>query len=159
MPRHNENARSREQTANGRWRAAELKAMSEHVEKLQDLNLKYFQKPTNFRSRSTIKTTGESIVREHRNSVADLIRTPSIQRVYKAPWYKAIHPVEYKNFKFLGSIGRLKGMRRPGLIHTLLYGVNWTTVLNWACWGALIGCLIYLGIFVFGPFAVKITWK
>ena len=72
---------------------------------------------------AAIKTTGESIVREHRNSIADLIQTPSLERVYKAPWYKAI---------------------------------NLDTAFNWVCWAAVIGCLIYLGIFVFAPFTVKL---
>ncbi len=83
-------------------------------------------RPLHPRSGSTIKTTGESIVRDHRNSVADLIRTPSVQRVYKAPWYRS---------------------------------VNWNRILNWGCWAALIACLVYLGIFFFWPFAVRIEWK
>ena len=75
------------------------------------------------RTYSTIKTTPEQIVRDHRNSVADLIQTPSIQKVYSAPWYKAI---------------------------------EWDLVINRACWAALIGCLVYLGIIVFAPFTIKL---
>jgi len=71
----------------------------------------------------TMKTAGESIVREHRNSISDLIQTPLLERVYKAPWYKAI---------------------------------NLDTAFNWVCWAAVIGCLIYLGIFVFAPFTAKL---
>ena len=100
---------------------AELRAMNEHLD--------HKDSAARNRSYSTLKTTPEQIVRDFRRSegsVADLIHTPSIQRVYKAPWYKAIH---------------------------------WNKVINWGCWAALIGCLVYLGIFFFWPFAVRIEWK
>ncbi len=118
MPRHNGNAQWRGPVANGRWSAAELKAMSNYVDhkEMQARNRNY----------STIKTTPEQIVRDHRNSVADLVRTPSVQRIYKAPWYRAI---------------------------------NWNRIVNWGCWAALIACLVYLGIFFFWAFAVRIEWK
>ena len=40
----------------------------------------------------------------------------------------------------------------------LVRAVNWGVAFGWACKAVLAGCLIYLGIFVFGPFAVKL-WK
>jgi hypothetical protein len=86
MPRRNENARSRGLAGNGTWSDAELRAMSNYVEKKM---ARHGDAET--RRLAILKTTGESIVREHRNSVADLIQTPSIQRVYKAPWYRAIN--------------------------------------------------------------------
>lgn len=60
--------------------------MSEHIDKKVALR----QVQEGRRQNALIKTTGEQIVRDHRNSVADLIQTPSIQKVYGAPWYKAI---------------------------------------------------------------------
>jgi len=123
MPRRNEHARSRETTVHERWRMAELKAMSEHIDQKRPAI------KTRRQNEAIIKTTPEQIVRDFRRderfngSIADLIQTPSLEKIYKAAWHKSI---------------------------------NWMVVFNWACWAALIGCLIYLGIFVFAPFTARL---
>ena len=37
--------------------------------------------------------------------------------------------------------------------------VNWDVALNWFCIGALILCLVYVGVFVVAPFGIKIVWE
>ena len=39
------------------------------------------------------------------------------------------------------------------------HGVNWTFVIDICCIAAVIGCLIYLGVVVFGPFVLRFAWK
>ena len=169
MPRRNENARSRGPAVNDLWRLADLKAMSEHLDR--KAARAYCHTPV--QQNSVIKTTAESIVRDFRKteginfykdleSMRPLFRTPR-RPFFLKRWFRAVHPVEYKNSKFLGAIVGVKNNRRHGFIHMLLHGVNWKNVFdwngkvfNWACWAALIACLIYLGIFVFTPFTVKL---
>ncbi len=135
MPRRNENARSRGFGDNRIWSNADLKAMSEHLDRKEsqgrpNRNInppKYDVVSEGYNPKSILRTTGESIVREHRNSIANLIHTPSIQRVYKAPWYKVI---------------------------------NLNAVFEWTCWIAVAIALgLIFGLIVFGPFTVKEFWK
>ena len=60
MPRRNENARPRGQITNDRWRMADLRAMSGHLDRKES--------PARNRNYSTIKTTPEQIVRDFRRS-------------------------------------------------------------------------------------------
>ena len=78
---------------------------------------------------STIITTPERIVREHRKS--EMRRTGPEpfdfkRRPIRIPWYRSI---------------------------------NWDVALAWACSLVLALCLIYLGIFVFGPFCLKLAHR
>jgi hypothetical protein len=79
--------------------------------------------------RSVIITTGESIVREHRKS--EMMRAGP-------------EPYDFK--------------RRP--IRIPWYrSINWNVALAWASSLILAFCLIYLGIFVFGPFCLKLAHR
>ena len=176
MPRRNENARSRWPALHDTWQMAELRAMSEHIDRKESAARNRPPAQRAIRpsgTYSTIKTTPEQIVRDFRRNegfntyeAAGTMR-PLYRKVRKpfflVRWFRAVHPVEYKNSKFLGAIVGVKNNRRHGFIHMLLHGVNWKNVFdwngkvfNWACWAALIACLIYLGIFVFTPFTVKL---
>jgi len=129
MPRRNENARSRGPAVNDIWRLAELKAMSEHIDK--KIGLRQVQEGR--RQNSVIKTTGESIVRDFR-------KTEGVDF--------------YKDLESMRPLFRPP--RRPFFLKRWINAVNWWLVMNRACWAALIGCLIYLGIFVFAPFTAKL---
>ena len=41
----------------------------------------------------------------------------------------------------------------------LVHAVNWDVAFDWLCTAGLAGCLIYLVIFVIGPFAMRYLWK
>jgi len=92
------------------------------------------------RTYSTIKTTPESIVRDfRRNEGFNIYEAAGMMR----PFYRKA--------------------RRPFFLVRWFRAVDWKNVFdwngkvfNWACWAALIACLIYLGIFVFTPFTIKL---
>lgn len=133
MPRYNENARSRGPIANGRWRMAELRSVSEY------LNLKELE--TRNRPHSTIKTTPEQIVRDFRRSEgfnisqeANMVRPlcRKLRRpIFFVRWWKAI------NWDFFYGLGG--------------------KIFEWTCIILAIVCLIYVfGFIIFGPFTLKL---
>ena len=132
MPRRNENARPRGQITNDRWRMADLRAMSEHVDRKESL--------ARNRNYSTIKTTPEQIVRDFRRSegfsvyeAAGSIR-PLCRKVrrpfFLKRWFNAV------NWDLFCDWGG--------------------KAFEWACIGVLIAGLVYLGISVFGRFIAKL---
>jgi hypothetical protein len=141
MPRRNENARPRMPMANGRWHMAELRAMSEHIDGRQKAPAsRGSTQDANLKSHSTIKTTPESIVRDFRRTEG------------------------FSTYETAGAMRPLcRKVRRPFFLKRWYNAVNWDLLydlggrgIEWACIGALIACLIYLGIFVFGPFTIKL---
>jgi len=94
---------------------------------------------------STIKTTAESIVRSHREQYAESSRQ-------KAEIIRQRDDSERMKEPFLPT--------SPSPHHPIAFWcrINWNVVFEWACWGALILCLIYVGFFVYKPFVEKI-WK
>jgi len=75
----------------------------------------------------TILTTPEAIVREHRKH------------------WDTIHHVNFKSQDHQGPIGELSKTRN-----------HRGSTLELVIWALVIACLIYLSIFVFGPFLKKI---
>ncbi len=77
----------------------------------------------------TMKTTAEQIVRDFRRT---------------------------EGFNVRESVGTIRPARRPFFLKRWIRAVNWELVFDWGCIGAVVACLIYLGIFVFGPFTLKL---
>jgi len=87
-----------------------------------------------------MKTTGEQIVRDFR---------------------KAEGLNFYKDLESMRPLFRPP--HRPFFLKRWFNAINWDLfyglggkVFEWACILAVVGCLIYLGIFVFGPFTEKL---
>jgi len=89
--------------------------------------------PQFLKTSKCIKVTGESIVRDFR---------------------KAEGLNFYKDLESMRPLFRPP--HRPFFLKRWINAVNWWLVMNWVCWAAVIGCLIYLGIFVFAPFTAKL---
>jgi hypothetical protein len=170
MPRHNENARPRDSIVRGRWSLADLKAMSEHLDRKIARRGDTETRREDHRVMPSrplgVTLSAEQIVRDFRkaeglNFYQDL---ESMRPLFKPPhkafflkrWINAVHPVEYKDAKFSGRTLRGKKSRRHGFLNALLHGVNWDLVFNWMCWAVVIFCVIFLGFFVFGPFTVRL---
>ena len=91
--------------------------------------------------RSCIKTTAESIVREHRDAVTRRERdlpTPNGLRRAGAEIFKP-YPVTIQPPKI-----------------AWFQKINWEVVLEWGCWILAAICLMYIGIFLVAPFGVKL---
>jgi hypothetical protein len=89
-----------------------------------------------------IRTTGESIVRQHRRAARCLAEEPTTPATEIIRSRESFQPV-------------LPARRSSSIVRRFIRAVNWDVAFNWLCWGLLIGCLIYFGIFVAGPFALK----
>jgi hypothetical protein len=136
---------------------ADLRAMSEHVDskvnrqfkgRIYPIFLPESESPCETKRRAgTMKTTAEQIVRDFR-------RTEGFN-TYEAAG--AMRPLCRK----IRSV-RLE-TERPFFLKRWIHAINWDLILiwankafEWACIGLVIACLIYLGIFVFGPFTIKL---
>jgi len=140
MERKSESRWPIELLCNHRWPEAELRAMSEHVDRKmrgQSPFYRSLRSPVNGDCpQATNFNIAERIVRDFR-------RTEGKERIYAFPTCEVV--------------------RRPFFLKRWFQAIDWDNVSRWtnrgieyACIGALIACLIYLGIFVFGPFAVRI---
>lgn len=88
---------------------------------------------------ATLKVTGEGIVTEYR-------RQQRLRERHSAE--RMAHGVE------------IEPRPNPGACRVAWYrAVNWHIVIEWACWAAFIGCVVYLGIFVFYPFGSRMLWN
>jgi hypothetical protein len=135
MPRRNENARPRVPTTHDRWRMADLRAMSESIDSRQ-------KAPASRGSRQNaiIKTSAEQIVHDFRRSEG------------------------FNAYEIASTMRPLcRKVRRPFFLKRWFNAVNWdlfyfwgNKAIGWVCIGAVIACLIYLGIFVFAPFTIRI---
>jgi hypothetical protein len=86
-----------------------------------------------YKPMSCIKTTAESIVRDFRRNEG------------------------FNTYEAAGAMRPLcRKVRRPFFLKRWFRAVDWNVASTWACWAALIACLIYLGIFVFAPFTIKL---
>jgi hypothetical protein len=111
---------------------ADLRAMSEHVDRKEAA--------AKNRTYSTIKTTPEQIVRDFRRNEG------------------------FNTYEAAGMMRPLcRKIRRPFFLKRWFNAVNWDffyelggKAIEWACIGVTVACLVYLGIFVFGPFAIKL---
>jgi hypothetical protein len=151
MPRRNENARPRGQITNDRWRMADLRAMSESIDSRQKaVSSRQNIESRSFTPQSAIRnpqSLAEQIVRDFRRSEGfNTYETAGTMRPLCRPVPR-----------------RVQGFKRPFFLKRWIHAVNWDLILiwvnkaiNWACVGAVIACLIYLGIFVFGPFTLKL---
>jgi hypothetical protein len=83
-----------------------------------------------------LKITGESIVRQHR---AEMMRRNDSEKPR--------------------NISDLPIARSPHRPIGIWKSINWTITLEWICWAIIIGCLVYIGIFVITPFGIKIIWE
>jgi len=48
---------------------------------------------------------------------------------------------------------------RPSWLQRFIWTFNWPRIIDLICWGVAIGCLIYLGVYVFSPFKIKFIWR
>jgi hypothetical protein len=122
--------------SNHRWPVAELRAMSEHLDRKASL--------TKNSNHSIIKTTAEEIVRKHREERKAYLQMKEIEKERPISTFQA--------YRVIPQV-------RPSFFRRIVGRVNWNNILNWTCWGLVIGCLIYLGIFIFAPFTLKFIWK
>ena len=94
---------------------------------------KYSVVSEGYKPMSCIKTTGEQIVRDFRKG---------------------------EGLNFYKDLESMRPLFRPPhrsfFLKRWINAINWWLVMNRACWAALIACLIYLGIFVFAPFTIKL---
>jgi hypothetical protein len=84
-----------------------------------------------------IKTTAEEIVRQHRQEWLRRHREETPRRDDSEKMNEPFFPIS------------------PSPPHPI--GLNWGLIFEVGCWAVLAGCLLYLGIFVFGPFAIRLV--
>ena len=95
------------------------------------------------------RSTGESIVREHREEMLRRARMRDFneRRIEERP------RIEDRGSR-IGKQSR-GGPLWPPMSPSFLKLINWERVLEYACWGVVIACLFYLGVVIIAPFSIK----
>ena len=123
---------------------------------------------------AVLKNTGESIVRQHRDEMLRRAkmrdfktRGEIIKREETSP--SLFEPSSPRLWSFFRAMFRKekmklrsyedKKLRNFPSSHLLNFAffraINWTTALDYACWGVIISALFYFGVIILAPFTVK----
>lgn len=105
------------------------------------------------RNTSRIITTPEEIVRQH--------RVEMLRRIDPEDVKKRLEGGNLESKESSQPDLRIIYLRSPLRIKRIPWHrmIRWGVAFECLCWGVAIACFIYLGIFVFGPFTVKLIWR